>query len=509
MAQVSDRRFRPAAACVLVLFGTGVCAGARIPVTTAAELRAAVVRAQPADSIVLADGTWDLNGAITVSTGGMPGRPVVVTANSRNGAVVTGDSRFVLETASHVVIEGLDFRSTDGPAIELRGCSGVRITRNRFHLLDTKRASWVVITGSEDNPDAVSRGNRIDHNLFENKSVLGNFITVEGTRSAGFRVSQYDTIDRNYFRNIGPRVHNVLEAIRIGSAEFSLSSGHTLLERNLFERCDGDPEYVSVKSCDNVIRHNTFRECLGSLSLRHGNRNTVDGNFILGNGRTGTYTDSAGTTWALGTGGVRLYGDSMVVVNNYLEGLTGTLWDAPLAVTSGNAEYGDGQPPTKHFRIRDAVIAFNTLVNNRGALEIGYDGGGFQGNWWSLPPSGLTIANNIFAGSQDTLVRLFVTPTNTRWEGNIAFAGAGGTVSRAPLEGVTEADPLLEREDGLWRPSAKSPAVDAAAGAFRWVTEDMDGQERGPAKDVGADERSMAKPTNRPLTPAEVGPNAP
>ncbi|MEO0875758.1 MAG: chondroitinase-B domain-containing protein, partial [Bacteroidota bacterium] len=50
----------------------------------------------------------------------------------------------------------------------------------------------------------------------------------------------------------------------------SLSSGYTIVEHNLFEDCDGDPEIVSVKSCDNIIRHNTFLASYGTLSLRHG-----------------------------------------------------------------------------------------------------------------------------------------------------------------------------------------------------------------------------------------------
>ncbi|MEL6824276.1 MAG: chondroitinase-B domain-containing protein, partial [Calditrichota bacterium] len=45
---------------------------------------------------------------------------------------------------------------------------------------------------------------------------------------------------------------------------------------------------MSVKTCDNIIRYNTFRRSKGTLSLRHGNRNVVDGNFFLGEGKEGT-----------------------------------------------------------------------------------------------------------------------------------------------------------------------------------------------------------------------------
>lgn len=485
-----------------------IVAGTTKSVSTAEGFRNAVHRAKPGDVILLADGKYDLRGTLTVTSSGMPGEPVVLKAKNRNRTVFIGDSRFVIETAAHVIIEGFNFSSTGGPAIELRACNNVRITRNMFHLTDTERASWVVIDGSRLNPTALSHRNRIDHNLFQKKRVLGNFITIEGTRDANFQVSQFDTIDHNHFRDIGPRVENVLEAIRIGGSDYSLSRGYTVLERNLFERCDGDPEYISIKSSDNIVRHNTFKECLGSLSLRHGNRNTIEGNYIFGNNRTGMFLDSTGKTWTLGTGGVRFYGDSMIIVNNYFEGLTGSKWDGTLSITNGDADYGDGQSLTKHFRIRDAIIAFNTFVNNRSNIEIGYDGEGFQGNWWRLPPSGLKIANNLIVGTSDTLIKMYDTPRNSTWEGNIAFASQGAVVSPARIEGIEVTNPNLVKANDFWRLPKSSPAVDAAVGEFPIVQNDVEGQKRGAKKDVGADEVSSAKSINRPLTARDVGPNS-
>jgi hypothetical protein len=193
----------------------------------------------------------------------------------------------------------------------------------------------------------------------------------------------------------------------MSDGKHEISKGFTVLENNLFERCDGDPEYISIKSSCDTIRGNTFRECLGPLSLRHGNGSVVENNFILGNGRTGTFLDSTGKRWSLGTGGIRFCSNDMRMENNYLEGLTGKEWDASFAIIGGNAGCGDGQPLTKHFRIRNAIIAGNILVNNVSGFEIGYNGGGFQGNWWPMAADGLTIENNIVVGKIDTLVKLF------------------------------------------------------------------------------------------------------
>ena len=428
-----------------------------VEVKTGEELRKVVAEARPGTSIILADGSYQFDGELRISTRASKDRPLNIAAKHRGKATVVGDSRFVLNAAEHVAIEGLNFESTNGPAIELRACSYVRVRRNTFHLKETQRGSWILIDGIRGDSVRLSHHNRIDHNTFERKSQLGNFITVEGTIRTQPQVSQHDRIDHNLFADIGPRVENVLEAIRIGSATFTLSSGFTVLEDNLFERCDGDPEYISIKSSDNTIRRNTFRECLGSLSLRHGNRSTVDGNYILGNNRTGSFRDSTGKTWTLGAGGVRFCGDGMQIVNNYLEGLTGREWDATFAIINGNAEYGDGQPLTKHFRIRDARIAFNTLVNNASNMEIGYNGGGFQGNWWHIPPVGLRIESNVIVGTQDTLIRIFSQPLKSTWKDNVAWATGGAVVARGPIEGVRVVDPKLKKTGELWHLPGRRP----------------------------------------------------
>jgi len=59
--------------------------------------------------------------------------------------------------------------------------------------------------------------------------------------------------------------------------------------------------------------------------------------------------------------------------------------------------------------------------------------------------------------------------------------------------------------DNLWRPDADSPAIDAGV-VTDIVSLDMDGQPRDQAPDIGADERSTAPITLRPLVEQDVGP---
>jgi hypothetical protein len=443
----------------LCTMGFSACGPTDRIVGDALEFRTAVENARPGDRIVLQDGTYDLGGDFRISTKATAERSIVITAENRGQAVIGGPTRFILTASEHIVIEGLAFRGTRGPAIELQGSRHVRITRNHFQLEETARSSWVMVDGIRGDTVTLSGNNRIDHNAFEKKSQLGNFITIEGTKRSEPQVSQHDRIDHNLFADIGPRAENVLEAIRIGSSTYTLSSGHTVLEYNLFERCDGDPEYVSIKSSHDTIRANTFRECLGTLSLRHGNGSVVEGNFILGNGRAGSFLDSTGKTWTLGTGGVRFCGSDMTIVGNYFEGLTGTEWDATMAVTGGDAEYGDGQPLTKHFRIRNARIAGNLLVNNAGAMEFGYNGGGFQGNWWPMAPIDMTIEDNVIVGNKGILITFYNPPLQTTWANNIVWPSGRAVASSRPIDGVRVEDPKLVQTDGIWHLPGRPPKL--------------------------------------------------
>ena len=479
-----------------------------VNVTNSKEFVNALQDLKEWDRINVLPGEYDFQKRMTVSVAATERLPITISAKEPGKTIIKNQSWLIFKNSSYITIEGFDFQSTDGPVIELLGCNNIRITNNTFHLKETVPSIWVMIKGDSDLKKNTSHHNRVDHNLFENKKLLGNFVTIEGVQSPEFQVSQHDRIDNNYFRNIGPRVENVLEAIRVGWADISMSSGFTVIEKNLFEKCDGDPEVVSVKSSDDTIRYNTFRECLGVLSLRHGNRSYVDGNFFLGNGRTGTFLDSTGKTWTLGTGGIRFYGDNMKILNNYFEGLTGQKWDASLALTSGNTDYGMGMPLTKHYRARYTVVAFNTFVNNVSNIEVGYDGDGFQGNWWRLPPVEITVANNIVVGSNGDLVKVFQEPINSTWIGNVVSPKDNKAFNRQFNENeVAVADPQLTLIDGIWRLTKVSPARGRALGNFPYVSNDVDGQARTNPKDLGCDQVSDSPSVNKPLTKNDVGPD--
>ncbi|MBL7028129.1 MAG: T9SS type A sorting domain-containing protein [Candidatus Marinimicrobia bacterium] len=445
---------------------------------------------RPGDIIELADGSYDTGGISIQDIGGVAGQPIIIRAANRGQAILSGESYFNLRRVEHLQIEGFHFTSDRYTVVKLEACNNVRLTRNVFQLTESEgqNGKWVYIGGVWDDSALLSHHNRVDHNIFRDKHQLGNFITIDG----GDNVSQNDRIDHNYFYNIGPRHDNEMEAIRVGWSQLSLTDGFTVIEYNLFEDCDGDPEIISVKSCKDTVRYNTILRSQGTVSLRHGDGSVVHDNFFLGDGK-------------IGTGGVRLYARDHKIYNNYFSDLTGYRWDAAITLTNGDTDTGS---LSAHWRIDNVAITHNTLVNNYSNIEIGY---GRSDNSWSREPRNVTMANNLVVGSQKDLIEIINEPTNFTWSGNIMFPeGEFGIGMEAETQEINIIDPLLTNMniDSLWLLSETSPAIDAALVDYLNISQDVQGQPRSGVNDVGADEYSVSTVYRRPLTVEDVGPDA-
>ncbi|MEV4413757.1 chondroitinase-B domain-containing protein [Catellatospora sp. NPDC049609] len=449
-------------------------AGGRVVnVSTSSQLTSAFAGAIAGDRIVLADGNYTI-GKLSAKHGTATA-PITIVAANRGSAVVNAGQLEVLDS-SYVTFEGL--RWTNSSTLKVTSSNNIRLTRNHFRLTESSSLKWVLVQGAN------SHHNRIDHNLFEEKHQLGNFITIDGSAT---QQSQHDLIDHNHFRNIGPRATNEMEAIRVGWSEISQSSGFTTVESNLFENCDGDPEIISVKSNDNVVRYNTFLTSQGTLSHRHGNRGQLYGNFFLGGGKAGT-------------GGIRVYGQDHKIFNNYFQGLTGTGFDAALQLDGGDVDTSGAL--SAHWRVYRPTVVHNTFVGNVSNIEIGAN--------YSLAPVDAVIADNLVTGGQGKLFNQLKTPVNLTYSGNVAWPTGSATVGvSAPASAIRVADPLLAFDGTLYRIGTGSAAVDAALGVYAYLVDDLDGQPRSGTADVGADERSAAPVLRLPLTAARVGPNAP
>jgi poly(beta-D-mannuronate) lyase len=458
-----------ATATALVLTGSAVWPGAAAPdragapaatrvvgVSSAAQLTGALAQARPGDRIEVADGVYAAT-PFRLTRPGTAAAPITIAARNRGRAEIRGTAGFQFAGAAHVVIEGFHF---NGTGLQVPpGALAVRITRNTF-----TGGSGNVLTVSEDDSE-------VDHNTFQRKRSQGVYLQVSG---AGSGMAKRVRIHHNYFFDHQFTGSNGGESIRLGYSHKQHQQARAVVEYNLFERADGDSEAISVKSSDNTIRYNTLRNSRGEITLRHGNRNLVEGNFILG-----------------GVSGIRFYGNDHVIINNVVQGISGK------SVNVGGGDIRDDTASTTSHEAADrCLVAFNTLVGTRSEI-IGVGGGK------PYAPDRITFADNIVVGT-GTLARVHQ-GTNLSWQGNIAHGGSAGM----PAGGYRAVDPrLTQGAGGLNRLRAGSPAIDTAAGSYPQVTRDMDLQTRSGAKDVGADEFSTGGTLRQPLTSADVGPGA-
>ena len=372
--------------------------------------------------------------------------------------------------------------------------------------------------------EGISSHNRIAYNDIGGKKGFGATMTYNG--KAGHNISEYDIIEYNYFHDIGPRVTNGLEAIRLGLSGLSLASGHVTIQHNLFEGLNGEDEIISVKSSDNIIRYNTIRNSYGGIVARHGHRNSFYGNFLFGDGKTPGYS------------GFRIYGNGHKIFNNYMEGLTtnvirldgGTHDGGPDGGTNPTVRWLEGSTERTavlntltadeqteilrgHWRQYNVEIFNNTMVNT-GNNTPSYSFGGR-----TYQPVGTKIYNNVVFSNAGVMFNETTAAQNVPeserqvYVGNLVEGTANPTnisnASRVPASAIEKKPLYLVRSaDGLVRLSANSPAIDASKAPYL-PQMDMDGQIRYNMPDAGADEYDRQNaPVNRPLTAADVGPNA-
>jgi poly(beta-D-mannuronate) lyase len=488
----------------------------------ASALESAVNNATNGGVFIVTNGTYN-DFDFTIQNSGTSSSPIIIKAESVGGVELTGESHVVFKKSAHCVLEGFDFDSEcDETLVKLEGCHHIRITRNEFELTTTESIKWIFIGGVwNDNVypfQYPSHHNTIDRNTFKNKNTPGHYITIDGSHDDTgsdevYYQSTYDVIRLNHFKNNGPRAVNEQESIRIGWSEMSLSNGYTLVEQNLFEDCDGDPEIISVKSCNNTIRHNTFRSSYGTLSLRHGNNNLVEGNYFFGENKP-VGTSPAGSS--LFTGGIRIYGANHTIINNYMEGLNGTRWDAPITLTLGDAINGQSSNLSKHFRAENVVIAHNTLVNNEHGIEIGYD----NNNQYSKDLSNITIANNIITGSENGLVEIVDVNNdqgnNITWKDNLFFPignavvlkGATSTNFDTTNAKIIQPYLIFDSINNVYSATDSTPVFLTYNGVS--ILHDIQGEPRPSNSNPGADHFLLNSSVTLfgPLSPLDVGPGA-
>ncbi len=341
-----------------------------IPVADAAAFAEAAKTIAAGDTIILQDGTWT-DARLKVHAEGTAEKPVTIKAQTAGKVVFTGDSRVSI-AGEHIVVDGLWFQNPTGEeAIELRIDSDelandCRITNcavtNELQTVPGTSARFVSIYGAR---------NRIDHCYIAGKTSEGTTMVVWLSNEA--KDQGKHRIDHNHF---GPRQRlgkNGGETIRLGDSKTSMQTAACVVEHNLFEKCDGEAECISNKSCGNIYRFNTFKGVSGTLTLRHGNKCIVEGNLF----------DGAG---AKGTGGVRIIGEYHVVTGNHFENLTGDKERSALCIMLGIPD----SPANGYFQVKHAEITGNSFIQCEHNILIGMSGDKKA----TLPPLETRISDN-------------------------------------------------------------------------------------------------------------------
>lgn len=461
---------------------------ADITVSSVSQISSALGSLRPGDSLVMTTGTW-ANADILFRGNGTPASPITLRAQVPGQVFLTGTSRLRI-AGSHLVVDGLVFRQgsvPSGDVIAFRESSSALANNCRVKncaiinynpgstSADTK---WVSLYGYS---------NRVDHCYFAGKNNSGALLVV-WLNGLPADKPNYHRIDHNYIGERPDLGQNGGEGMRIGDSSTSFNISRTTVEANYFHDCSGEVEIISNKSCENSYSGNTFEDCAGALTLRHGNRCTVEGNFFFGNNKSGS-------------GGVRIIGEDHKVYNNYFADLTGSGPRSALSIMKGLVD----TPLNGYFQVKRAVVAFNTFVNCQTSMLIGHsDTCSGCSQETTLPMEDCIIANNIILSPGNALITQAITPVNMLWEGNIMFGGSLGIPANG---GIRVVDPqLVADSSGVWRPTPTSPAIGSAQGSYPYVTLDIDGQTRPTSKDAGCDQRSTATPTQTPLTATAVGP---
>ncbi|WP_179353150.1 polysaccharide lyase 6 family protein [Winogradskyella vidalii] len=393
------------------------------------EFNKAVTDASPGDVISLTNGVWK-DVELVFEGKGTETHPIKLTVEEKGSVILEGASNLQL-AGEYLEVEGLIFKNGFTPTNTV-----ISFRKNRNELANNCRLTECVIDNYNNSERNVQdywvaiygKNNRIDHNHIVGKKNLG--VTMIVGLDTKESLQNNHIIEYNYF---GPRPtfgNNGGETLRIGTSHNSLENSNTLVQSNYFDRTNGEHEIISNKSCQNTYKYNTFFECTGTLTLRHGNETLVDGNVFIGNGKPST-------------GGVRVINETQTVINNYHFGLTGYRFRGAFVMMNGVPD----SPPHRYVPVIDSKINNNTFINcDNIQLGAGSDAERSQA------PKASEISNNIFY--HETKSNLFTVSdaiSGIKFENNIT----GKNIEPLTANGFEKASiELVENNQGFLIPKS-------------------------------------------------------
>ena len=305
----------------------------------------AVKSAKAGDRIVLANGIW--KDAELVFTGeGTEQAPITLTVQEKGKVTLEGQSNLRI-AGKYLHVEGLVFKNGYTPTNEV-----ISFRRNKEFLANHCRVTECVID-NYNNPERFEsdywvgiygKHNRFDHNYLTGKRNQG--VTLAVRLNTEESRENFNRLDHNYFGQRPILGSNGGETLRVGTSHYSLTNSNTLVEYNYFNQCNGEHEIISNKACQSTYSNNTFFECQGTLTMRHGNETMVKENYFFGNGKPNT-------------GGIRIINETQTVVGNYCEGLTGYRFRGALVIMNGVPN----SPLNRYFQVKDSEASNNSFID--------------------------------------------------------------------------------------------------------------------------------------------------
>lgn len=422
-----------------------------ITVASIAELQTAIHTAVPGDVILLKSGVYTTTEDILINKQGTNKQPITIAAEKIGEVEITGRGGFnIVSPAKYIIIKGFKLTHLASKTKTGNGTSFCRFTQNIFETPGD--GENLIISGSDQ---------EVDYNTFQNKNAMGRFIAIRGE---GKQIAERLYIHHNYFNKaVSQGGKNGAEAFQFGLSGFSMSFSNSIVEANLFENCDGENELISVKVGGVTLRWNTIRDCPAQFTLRHGNKNSVYGNYFIN------------------TPGLRIFGDDHEVLSNYFENCS-----PAITIGNGGAEVADGAPLVSHDRPDRVLIASNILINNKENIVQTPRKDGLGATY-------VTVANNVIQGG-GLAAKISGPMTQAQWKGNVIYnvAGAGDL----PAGSYKMIDPKLVKDaSGVFHLPANSPLINSKT----------DSNGRTSPVGSGADKTSNARLKATMLMPNQVG----
>ena len=409
--------------CLLFLVNANA---SEIKVSNTEELTEAIAKVKPGDRIVMSNGIWK-DTAIDFNAKGVLKDSIFLEAETAGKVILSGKSSLKL-SGDYLVAKGLWFK--DGYSTFVISFMNKSKVANNSRVTNCAITDFNPETKSESNHwvELWGKNNRFDNNYIAGKTNDGCTLVVwlkgEENHQNNHR------IDHNYFGERSPLGSNGGETIRIGTSHNSMFQSNTIVEWNKFEKCNGEVEIISNKSCNNIFRNNLFLESQGSMVFRHGNNCLVENNVFLGNNQP--YT-----------GGVRIINEGHTVKNNYFYGLTGQDFRGPLVVMNGVPN----SPLNRYNQVKNAKV-INNVFYNSSSFQLGAG----KDEERSLAPVNSAIYDNIIYNESDTEAIVFF----DEMKGIVFKNNIIDSKNSKKIEGVTAKKLSWKKEGEIFIPNEKN-----------------------------------------------------